>query len=390
MTRILWPTHPGSARSDETLVKHLREVSVAGITRTPFLPPGTSFEGICESELIRLVIADLLFSSPIDPSLVDALIIGSARPLGAEVLEEASSTCRLLGCDRYVKAISLGAGSSCDLAALFVAAMKIAAHESRSAIVVGSGVGASLPRDRSEGARTFPSFEVARQYPSSYKERKEYASESKARYQAAILAGQRSALAPVFLPPCFEHVIDADQPESEDTEEQQETNEEFEFRPSLREGLGAVLLSAADCTASGDTTIARRLAGFMQIGLPQNLRGAGAAVALECLAREGEIPIRNIEVFELYEATSAQALSTLKRLREVRGQDPSITDGNGRDRLHANPAGGALAYGFAPSASGIRMLASLMESMTMRKARLGALLYEDPAGEAFALLLDGA
>jgi acetyl-CoA acetyltransferase len=387
-------------RSEKAAVKHLREVSVAGITRTPFVSPGSSFEGIPESELIRLTVADLLFSSRIDTSSIDTLLIASSRPLAETVLEEASSTCRLLGCDGYIKVISVGARVSSDLAAFLVAAMKIKSHESQAAIVVGAGLNAAPPGVPNPGASRFPSREVARQYPSNYTQRKEYVSASLAKHEAAAQAGRRAGLAPVILPPYYDRVVDADALPDADRRERPEGEEGevalpfplegYEFMPAPREGLGAILLTTTDSARSSGSTMVSSLRGFTQIGLPHHLRGAGAAVALECLAREETILIQDIEVFEVSEVTSAQALSTLKRLQEQRGEDTGVPAASERDDARINPAGGALAYGTVPSAGGIRMLASLMESMMTMGAHVGALAFEDPAGEAFAILLERA
>jgi acetyl-CoA acetyltransferase len=353
--------------------------------RTPFVQPASSYHGISESELIRLTIAEMLFTTHVDPSCIDTLLIASSWPIGGTVLEEAASTCRLLGCDGYLKVIPLDARISSDLAALFIAAAKIRSHESRAALVVGAGLGDVLTAVSAFRDEGFPSREIARQYPSRSRERTEYVEQSRAKYDAAMKRGHDACIRPVILPPYYEQPVTEDERPVDQPGTTPEVQEK-ELMPPIRAGLGAVLLAGTECPGLGAEAVTRRLGGFVQIGIPPSLRGAGAAVALECLLRQEEIQHGNIELLELSEISPAQALSTVKRMRET-GSGGAGLEESERDCMRINPAGGALAYGFAPCASGIRMLASLLRSMDETGARSGALAFEDPAGEAFAFLV---
>ena len=125
------------------------------------------------------------------------------------------------------------------------------------------------------------------------------------------------------------------------------------------------------------------LSQFKHLGVPAHLRGAGAAVALEALLKERQLPIERLDELEIMETTSAQVLSSLKALQP----NSPLGDGGGKE-FSVNSSGGSLACGRVPSCSGIRMLAGLTERLEKNKGHIGAVVYEDSGNDALALLVE--
>jgi acetyl-CoA acetyltransferase len=386
-------------------MKALREAAAAGILRTPFVKPGTSFKGVPESELIRLVAGELLFSTSIEPSTIDTVIIASSFPVDRAVFRQVSSSCRSLGFDRHLRVISLCSGLVSDLGALMEAAMRISTGDSEAVLVIGVGVGEDVSEGRFRRQlpemALFPSPEVAEHYPSTLEERRTYLETSINRAQDALKEGNKTGMKPITLPPYYDSSVELDDITRADAMEETWPSAEYleglppmlvcDFMAPPREGVGALILTTVEKARSSDTGWAFRTTGFKHLGVPGHLRGAGAAVALESLLMEHQLSVEDIDVLEVMETTSAQVLSTLKRLKS----HSLSVDGAGRvseddtpGRLKVNPSGGSLAYGLVPSCTGIMMLAGLTEHLALGSARLGAVVSEDAGGEALALLIE--
>jgi acetyl-CoA acyltransferase len=383
-------------------MKPLREAAVTGILRTPFVKPGTCFSGVPESALIKLVASELLFSSTIDPALVDTLLIASSYPIDRHVIHEIRITCRKLGFDPHVRVISLNSGTVTDLSAFVSAALKISSGESEAAMVIGVGIGGALFSQDTVDTTGYPAAEVIERYPSTFEEREEYVKNSISKAHDALLEGYRMGLVQIPLPPLFgeivnqDHFVETDQPdERQDAEESSaELPPVFtcDFTAPQREGLGALLLTTAERARSLTDEDVFIISGSRHIGVPPHLRGAGAAVALDSLLTDNQLSFADVEILEIMETTSAQVLSSLKALRTKSpgGNTGGTETADGFGAIVVNPSGGSLATGYVPSCSGIRMLAGLTEHLTKRKARLGAVACEAAGSDAVALLLERA
>jgi len=88
-------------------MKQMREAAVAGVLRTPFVKPESSFGEVPVPDIIRLVIGELLFSYAIDPSSIDTVFIASPRPVPEGALDDLRSACRSLGFDSHFKLITV-------------------------------------------------------------------------------------------------------------------------------------------------------------------------------------------------------------------------------------------------------------------------------------------
>lgn len=366
-------------------MKPLREAAVAGVLRTPFLKPGTSFSGVPEAEIIRLVTGELLFSSMIEPSIIDTVVLASSFPSERSVHRDVHSSCMALGFDRHFRIFSLYSGDSSDLTAIVETAMRISTGESEAAIVVGVGVGKNVFGQELPHVSNFPSLEVVERYPSTLEERESYVKNSIEKAREASEEGNRSGMKLMALPPLFEEVIDRDDLVETDEPGDNELPRVMmcDFYAPQREGVGALLLTTADKVKAKGKDEVFVLSQFKHLGVPAHLRGAGAAVALEALLKERQLPIDHLDELEIMETTSAQVLSSLKALQST----SPLGDGTEKE-FSVNSSGGSLACGSVPSCSGIRMLAGLTERLGKNNGRLGALACEGSGNEALALLVE--
>ncbi len=385
-------------------MKHMREAAVAGVLRTPFVKPESSFRGVPEADLIRLVIGELLFSYSIEPSSIDTVFVASFRPVREEVLCELRSACRSLGFDSHFRLITMCSGGISDLVALTAAVTRVSTGDSDVSLVVGVGIGEgdgvrSFNRG-GPGQNHFPCRMVIDRYPSTYRDRLSFRAESDRKARDSSTGSRGTGLMPLSMPPYFDRIIQRDDltdyevenaPWDTGTGPEELPAELFlDFTAPQREGAGAIALTSMESSVGCVSGSRLRITGFRHLGIPPHLGGLGAAVALESLLSEKRVSLDEIDVFEILELTTAQTISSLEHLRSLLPRDEAFCVGNGEDGgvLTVNPFGGSLVYGFVPSCSGILMIASLMEYCNHTKSQVGAVLCEDPSGEAVALTVE--
>jgi acetyl-CoA acyltransferase/3-oxo-5,6-didehydrosuberyl-CoA/3-oxoadipyl-CoA thiolase len=110
--------------------------------------------------------------------------------------------------------------------------------------------------------------------------------------------------------------------------------------------------------------------------------GIAPAFAIAKALQRAEISPVDIDVWEVHEAFSAQALGVLRELpRQLDGFE--VPD----DRL--NPNGGAVAIGHPFGASGTRYVLTLATDLRVRRARYGVLGVCVGSGQGVALVLEG-
>jgi acetyl-CoA acetyltransferase family protein len=149
----------------------------------------------------------------------------------------------------------------------------------------------------------------------------------------------------------------------------------------LSDGASAVVLAGeAACERLGAQPLARVVASATH-ALDPKLMGLGPAYAMpKALARAGLKP-EQIDVWEVHEAFSAQALGVLRELpRQLDGFE--VPD----DRL--NPNGGAVAIGHPFGSSGTRYVLTLATELGLRGLRYGVLGVCVGSGQGVALVLE--
>jgi acetyl-CoA C-acetyltransferase len=123
----------------------------------------------------------------------------------------------------------------------------------------------------------------------------------------------------------------------------------------LNDGGAAVVLSSRQPRAGGKPLA--ELLDFTVVGVDPMEMGLGPVKAIRELLARNSLAITNIDLWEINEAFSAQALAVLSELRLP------------IDRVNVN--GGAVALGHPIGASGARVLVTLIHEMRRRNVELG-------------------
>lgn len=149
----------------------------------------------------------------------------------------------------------------------------------------------------------------------------------------------------------------------------------------LNDGASAVLLGTADAAVSlGITPLARVVSSATYALDPRYMGIAPAFAMVKALERAGLKPT-DIDVWEVHEAFSAQALGVLRELtNQLDGFE--VPD----DRL--NPNGGAVAIGHPFGASGTRYVLTLAIDLRVRQGRYGILGVCVGSGQGVALVIE--
>jgi acetyl-CoA acetyltransferase family protein len=149
----------------------------------------------------------------------------------------------------------------------------------------------------------------------------------------------------------------------------------------LNDGASAVVLaSAAAAEQLGVEPLARVVASATYALDPQVMGIAPAFAIPKALERAGLAPA-DIDVWEIHEAYSAQALGVLREL-------PRQLDGFEVPDERLNPNGGAVAIGHPFGSSGTRYVLTLATELHLRKARYGVLGVCVGSGQGVALVLE--
>jgi acetyl-CoA acetyltransferase len=141
-----------------------------------------------------------------------------------------------------------------------------------------------------------------------------------------------------------------------------------------------VIASAAAAEQLGVAPLARIVSSATHALDPQ-LMGIAPAFAMASALRRAGLAPADVEVWEVHEAFSAQALGVLRELpRQLDGFE--VPD----DRL--NPNGGAVAIGHPFGSSGTRYVLTLATELELRGARYGILGVCVGSGQGVALILE--
>jgi acetyl-CoA acetyltransferase family protein len=149
----------------------------------------------------------------------------------------------------------------------------------------------------------------------------------------------------------------------------------------LNDGASAVVLASGEAAAElGVEPLARVVASATHALDPRYMGIAPAFAMPKALARAGLEP-EQIDVWEVHEAFSAQALGVLREL-------PNQLDGFAVPDDKLNPNGGAVAIGHPFGSSGTRYVLTLATELRLRQARYGVLGVCVGSGQGVALVLE--
>jgi acetyl-CoA acetyltransferase family protein len=150
---------------------------------------------------------------------------------------------------------------------------------------------------------------------------------------------------------------------------------------ALNDGASAVVLASAEAAESLGVTPLARVVSSATYALDPRYMGIAPAFAMPKALKRAGLEPTDIDVWEVHEAFSAQALGVLRELtNQLDGFE--VPD----DRL--NPNGGAVAIGHPFGASGTRYVLTLSTELRARHARYGILGVCVGSGQGVALVIE--
>jgi acetyl-CoA acetyltransferase family protein len=149
----------------------------------------------------------------------------------------------------------------------------------------------------------------------------------------------------------------------------------------LNDAASAVVLAGGEAAEELGVKPLARVMASATVGIDPLVMGIAPAWAIpKAIARAGLTPDQ-IDVWEVHEAFSAQALGVLREL-------PNQLDGFEVPDEKLNPNGGAVAIGHAFGSSGTRYVLTLATELRERGARYGVLGVCVGSGQGVALVLE--
>ena len=149
----------------------------------------------------------------------------------------------------------------------------------------------------------------------------------------------------------------------------------------LNDGASAVVLASGEAAAELGVEPLARVVASATYALDPRFMGIAPAWAIpKAIQRAGLTP-QDIDVWEIHEAFSAQALGVLREL-------PNQLDGFTVPDEKLNPNGGAVAIGHPFGSSGTRYVLTLATELRHRQARYGVLGVCVGSGQGVALVLE--
>jgi acetyl-CoA acetyltransferase family protein len=149
----------------------------------------------------------------------------------------------------------------------------------------------------------------------------------------------------------------------------------------LNDGASAVVIASAAAAAELGVEPLARVVATATHALDPQLMGIAPAFAMPKAIRRAGLRPEDIDVWEVHEAFSAQALGVLRELpRQLEGFE--VPD----DKL--NPNGGAVAIGHPFGSSGTRYVLTLATELQLTGARYGVLGVCVGSGQGVAMVLE--
>jgi acetyl-CoA C-acetyltransferase len=372
-----------------------------------------SLKGFTAPQLGALVVAEAVRRAGIDPATVDACLMGNvvSAGLGQNPARQAALHG---GLAERVDAVAINMVCGSGLKAVMLAAQGIATGDIEIAVAGGmesmSNCPYLLPHAR-EGLRMgngqvvdsmvhdglWCSFEnyhmgnagevVAECYHVGRAEQDAFAVRSHAKAARATTDGRfRDEILPIQIPQRGGTTTTFDRDESirEDTTIAALSALKPAFKkdgtvtagnaPPVNDGASALVVMSADRARALGLTPLARIVGQATSGLAPRLVLMTPVDAVQQLVKKVGWDLRDVDLIELNEAFSVQAVAVLREL--------------GVDDTKVNVHGGAVALGHAIGSSGSRVLTTLLYAMQQRQARRGIATLCLGGGNGVALAVE--
>jgi acetyl-CoA acetyltransferase family protein len=151
----------------------------------------------------------------------------------------------------------------------------------------------------------------------------------------------------------------------------------------LNDGASAIVLASGDAARELGVQPLVRVVASGTVANDPRLMGIAPAWAIPKAIKRAGLGPEDIDVWEVHEAFSAQALGVLREL-------PNQLDGFEVPDEKLNPNGGAVAIGHPFGSSGTRYVLTLATELRERQARYGVLGVCVGSGQGVAMVLENA
>jgi len=424
-----------------------RRVAIVAGLRTPFTRSGTTFRALTAQELGKLVVAELVQRTSLDPNDVDTLVFGTVVPsvLAPNIAREVSllpllpkgipavtvsRACAsanqaitdaadqiLLG--HADVAIAGGAESLSNVPILHsrgFADAVVAASRAKSAAKRLGALARIRPRDLvpvtpaiaepSTGETMGQSAEkMAKLNHISREEQDQFALRSHRLAAAGTLDGRlTSEMMAVYVPPKFETISTTDNGIRSDTthDQMQALKPVFDRRygsvtagnsSPLTDGAAAVLLMSEEAARAAGYAPLAFIKSYAYAALdPGEQLLMGPVLATPVALDRAGLTLKEIDLVEMHEAFAAQVLSNLQGLesREWAQRAGYLHPVGEVDRARLNVMGGSIAIGHPFGATGARITMTLINELRRRGGQFGLMTVCAAGGMGFAMVLENA
>lgn len=399
----------------------MKNAYIVDAIRTPFGRYAGSLASIRADDLGALPLKALMKRNPsVNWQQVDDLVYGCANQAGEDNRNVGRMSALLAGlpCDVPATTINRLCGSSLD--AISIAARAIKSGEadliiaggvesmSRAPFVMGK---ASTPYDRSQmiedstmgwrfvnqqlkelyGVESMPQTaeNVAEQFNISREDQDAFALRSQQRTAAAQMRGFfANEIVPVEIPQRKGDpvVFNQDEHPRSSTTLDNLTKLKPIVKPDgtitagnasgINDGAAALLIASDEALVQHGLKARAKIIGATVVGVEPRIMGFGPALAIKKLLEKNNLTLEQMDVIELNEAFSAQALAVTRHL--------GLPD----DSEKVNPNGGAISIGHPLGASGARLVATALNELERTQGRYALCSMCIGVGQGIALIIE--
>ena len=371
------------------------ESVIIGANRSPIGIKNGKMLGIRPDDLASQVVRGLLEKIKVEQSHINDLVLGCAFPEGPQGMLMAKGVAILAGLPETVggSVVNRFCGSSMD--ALHQISSRIETGDIEMGIAVGVEDMFSVPMggfnpDFHPGLAEQEYYIgmgetaeiLAREGSISRDEQEEFAIKS---HEKALDAWENGRFDDEVIPTDMygEYIIDKDEgPRVPDIEKIKSLSPAFMENGTITAatsspvsiGASAILITSRTYAEKNSIQIKATIKGRSIVGVDWRRMGMGPLPATENVLKNLDMTINDIDVIELNEAFSAQALYVIKE--------------GGWDASKINLNGGAIALGHPLGCSGARIITTLLSVMEQKNSRTGLATMCVGTGQGIATILE--
>ena len=371
------------------------ESVIIGAKRSPIGINNGKMLGIRPDDLASQVVRGLLEKVKVEHSHVNDLVLGCAFPEGPQGMLMAKGVAILAGLPNTVggSVVNRFCGSSMD--AVHQISSRIETGDIEMGIAVGiedmfsvpmGGFNPDFHPELAEQEYYIGMGEtaeiLAREGSISRDEQEEFAIKS---HEKALDAWENGRFDDEVIPTDMygEYIIDKDEgPRVPDIEKIKSLSPAFMENGTITAatsspvsiGASAILITSRTYAEKNSIQIKAAIKGRSLVGVDWRRMGMGPLPATENVLKNLDMTINDIDVIELNEAFSAQALYVIKK--------------GGWDASKINLNGGAIALGHPLGCSGARIITTLLSVMEQKNSRTGLATMCIGTGQGIATMLE--